>query len=105
EWFAARDPHGIIDYRYTIQMVDVLNSGVIDEDIERSLLRRLNETEFLSPYGVHSLSKVDIGYVQVDIDNGGGGTCTLFPPQIAELLYRDGHSAMADDIMKRILWW
>lgn len=105
EWFAFRDPRGRKDFRYTIQMFYLLNSGVIDEDIERGLLRRLNEKEFLSPYGVHSLSKLDIGYDQVDIDNGGGGTCTLFPPQIAELLYRDGRSSMADDIMKRILWW
>mgnify|MGYP003344925615 CR=1 FL=1 len=44
-------------------------------------------------------------YDQIDIDNGGGGACTSFPPQIAERLYKLGKPAPADEILKRILWW
>ena len=76
------------------------------EQQEAGLLAHLNsEVEFLSEYGLHSLSKTDIAYDQVDIDNGGGGSYTSFPPQIAERLYKAGQPAAAENILKRILWW
>jgi hypothetical protein len=68
-------------------------------------LSHLNEKEFLSEYGLHSMSKQDIAYDQVDIDNGGGGICTCFPPQIMERLYKAGRPKEAENILKRILWW
>lgn len=105
KWFAYADEKGNKEMRYTIQMFYLLNSDVIDEEIERGLLSHLNESEFFSEYGFHSMSKKDVAYDQVDIDNGGGGSCTLFPPQIAQLLYDAGKPEIADDIMRRILWW
>ena len=65
-------------------------SGVLDAEEEAGLLGHLNETEFLSQFGLHSMAKTDVAYDQVDIDNGGGGACTCFPPQIAERLYKAG---------------
>ena len=105
KWFAYADDKGNKDVRYTVQMFYLFNSDVIDDEIEQGLLSHLNEDEFFSDYGLHSMSKKDIAYDQVDIDNGGGGICTIFPPQIAELLYNDGKPEMADNIMGRILWW
>ena len=79
---------------------------MLDAEEEAGLLNHLNsEDEFLSEFGLHSLSKTDIAYDQVDIDNGGGGSYTSFPPQIAERLYKAGQSAAAENILKRILWW
>ncbi len=104
-WFRFEDGQGHADLRYTIQIFKLFGSGVLDANEEAGLLAHLNETEFLSEYGVHSLSKTDIAYDQVDIDNGGGGACTCFPPQIAERLYKSGHVLEADDILRRILWW
>ena len=105
KWFAYADDKGNKDVRYTVQMFYLFNSDVIDDEIEQGLLSHLNEDEFFSDYGLHSMSKKDIAYDQVDIDNGGGGICTIFPPQIAGLLYNDGKPEMADNIMGRILWW
>ena len=51
------------------------------------------------------MSKKDPAYDQVDVDNGGGGSCTTFAPIISEFLYKDGRVAAADNIMNRILWW
>jgi hypothetical protein len=51
------------------------------------------------------MAKHDPAYDQVDIDNGGGGICTCFPPQIIEKLYKAGHPDVAEDILRRILWW
>ena len=48
---------------------------------------------------------MDVAYDQVDIDNGGGGACTCFPPQVIERLYKAGHPREAEDILRRILWW
>jgi hypothetical protein len=105
KWFWYADDKGGKDVRYTIQMFMLLNSDVIDDEIKQGLLSHLNEEEFLSDYGLLSMSKKDMAYDQVDIDNGGGGVCTIFPPRISELLYKDGNPGMADEIMRRILWW
>jgi hypothetical protein len=86
-------------------MFKLFNSPVLDAEEEAGLLSHLNETEFLSAQGLHSMSKTDVAYDQVDIDNGGGGACTCFPPQIAERLYKCGHADHAHDIIRRILWW
>ena len=51
------------------------------------------------------MSKLDIAYDQDDIDNGGGGICTHFTNQICAQLYEMGYSALASDILRRILWW
>lgn len=97
--------NGIKDIRYTVQMFKFLNSPVIDEKEREGLISHLNEEEFLSKFGLHSMSKKDLAYDQDDIDNGGGGICTHFTMQICAQLYEIGKSALATDILKRVLWW
>lgn len=104
QWWSFKDPTGRSEFRYTMQMFKVIGSGVLDEE-EELMIGRLNEEEFLSEYGFHSISKKDPAYDQVDIDNGGGGACCCFPPQIAERLYKAGYAVEAEDILSRILWW
>ncbi|HEX7010908.1 MAG TPA: hypothetical protein VF184_13080 [Phycisphaeraceae bacterium] len=104
-WYVFRDPAGRTGLRYTVQMFKLIGSGVLDDKHLQGLLSHLNEDEFLSDYGLHSMSKRDEAYDQVDIDNGGGGICVCFPPQIMERLYRIGRADLAQDILKRILWW
>lgn len=93
------------DIRYTVQMFKFINSPVIDKEERDGLISHLNEREFLSEFGLHSMSKLDIAYDQDDIDNGGGGICTHFTNQICAQLYEMGYSALASDILCRILWW
>ncbi|MCL5096583.1 MAG: hypothetical protein M1608_03420 [Candidatus Omnitrophica bacterium] len=104
-WFRFEDEKGKSEPRYTVQMFKPIGSGVLDKECEEGLLSHLNEAEFLSAYGLHSLSKRDPAYDQLDIDNGGGGICASFPPQIIERLYQAGHPRLAADIMGRLLWW
>ncbi|MGO8748556.1 MAG: hypothetical protein ACLQNE_21495 [Thermoguttaceae bacterium] len=40
-----------------------------------------------------------------DVDNGGPGACTSFPPNIATRLYEAGRTREAVDIMRRCIWW
>ena len=103
-WFAF-EHGGKRDFRWTVQMYKFIDSAVLDEEQKAGLLSHLNEDEFYSAYGLHSLSKRDEAYDQADIDNGGGGACTLFPTQIAEKLYRAGHPDEASDMLRRVLWW
>jgi hypothetical protein len=104
-WFRFEDANGKSDLRYTVQMFKPVGSGVLDKECEAGLLSHLNENEFLSEYGLHSISKRDPAFDQLDIDNGGGGSCTCFPPQIIERLYQVGQPELAADIMRRLLWW
>ncbi|MBR4889485.1 MAG: hypothetical protein IKU17_10100, partial [Clostridia bacterium] len=103
-WFRFRID-GKDDLRYTVQMFKFLDSAACDEEIRSGLLSHLNEREFLSDFGLHSMSKLDDAYDQVDIDNGGGGICSLFVPVILEQLYRIGACETANDIFRRVLWW
>ncbi len=93
------------DFRYTIQMYKFLNSPVLDEKERTGLLSHLNEEEFLSRFGMHSMAKHDISYDQDDIDNGGGGSCQHFVTEVCSQLYEIGESELATDIVNRILWW
>jgi hypothetical protein len=108
KWFLYKMPDAkppIAAYRYTVQMYYLLGSGVLDQEQESGLLSHLNEDEFLSDYGLHSLAKHDPAYFQPDVDNGGPGACTCFPLNIAKALYIMGKPQLAEDILKRILWW
>ena len=51
------------------------------------------------------MSKTDPAYDPADVDNGGPGACTCFPPQIAERLYKAGRFDAAENLLQRILWW
>ncbi|MBN1553291.1 MAG: hypothetical protein JXA11_00990 [Phycisphaerae bacterium] len=104
-WFHWLDAKGKKQLRYTVQMFKLLDSEVLGREQRQGLLSHLNEKEFLSAYGLHSMAKHDPAYDQVDIDNGGGGCCTCFPPQIIEKLYKAGLPKKAEDILRRILWW
>lgn len=104
-WFRFEDGKGKRELRYTVQMFKPVGSGVFDQKCEAGLLSHLNQDEFLSAYGLHSLSKRDPGYDQLDVDNGGGGICTSFPPQIIERLYQAGQPKLAADVLNRLLWW
>ena len=86
-------------------MFKFINSGVIDQKERDGLVSHLNEKEFLSKYGLHSMSKTDEAYDQDDIDNGGGGICTHFTMQICAQLYEMGYDAIATDILERVYWW
>jgi hypothetical protein len=106
KWFKFQDTRtGIKENRYTVQMFYLLNSDVLDKEQQDGLISHLNENEFLSTYGLHSLAKGDLAYDPNDVDNGGPGSCTSFPLNIAKSLYLSGYALKADDILRRILWW
>lgn len=104
-WYDFITRSGARDTRYTVQMFKLIGSPVLGKEEEAGLVSHLNGKEFLSAYGLHSMSKLDPAYDQIDIDNGGGGICGSFVPQIAERLYRTGRSREAEDLLGRVLWW
>jgi len=91
--------------RYTAEIFELFGTGVLERNEEKGLLSHINEKEFLSEFGLHSMSKKDPAYHQEDIDNGGGGICTCILPVIIEKLYKSGCHKEANDILGRILWW
>ena len=108
KWFRWRDADGHLTNRYTIQMFKTLGfpeGWTLTREQHEALLSHLNEEEFLGEYGMHSMAKHDPAYDQVDIDNGGGGSCVFFAPEIAEKLYLEGEQEMAEKIIRRLFWW
>ncbi len=105
KWYDHIDATGKRDTRYTIQMFKFLNSPVIGQYEREALLSHINETEFLSKFGMHSMSKLDPAYDQDDIDNGGGGSCHHLRTEVCARLYEIGEDALATDILRRIYWW
>lgn len=104
-WLGFQSDKGSIELRYTNIIFTLIGTGVLDKEEELGLVGHLNEKEFLSDYGIHSISKLDPAYDQVDIDHGGGGSYVAFPALIAESLYKAGYPDPAEDILRRILWW
>lgn len=96
--------NGNREKRYTVQMFKFFSSPVIDDPMRRRLADHLNEREFLSKFGLHSMSKTDPAYDQIDIDNGGGGICMQFTMHIALQLYEAGYDALATDLLQRVRW-
>ncbi len=105
KWYDFINKDGVRDIRYTVQMFKFLNSPVTGTEEREGLISHLNEREFLSAFGLHSMSKLDEAYDQDDIDNGGGGICPHFTMQICSQLYETGYEALATDIFRRVLWW
>ncbi|MCX6983532.1 MAG: hypothetical protein NT118_02110 [Lentisphaerae bacterium] len=106
-WFAFINTSGnkLKEFRYTNLIFELFGTGVLYKEQEQGLLKHLNNEEFLSDYGMHSISKKDPAYNQIDIDQGGGGSCSSVLPCIIERIYKAGYTNEADNILKRILWW
>ncbi len=105
KWFNFTNGQGQPETRWTMQMFKLFGSSVLDEETETGLMSHLNDKEFLSEHGMHSIAKGDPAYDPADVDNGGPGACTCFPPQIAERLYKAGRPNQAEDIVRRCIWW
>ncbi len=105
KWFDFINGKGKGETRWTVQIFKLFGSSVLDEETQSGLMSHLNEKEFLSEHGLHSLAKNDPEYDKNDVDNGGPGACTCFPPQIAERLYKAGRPKQGGDILQRCLWW
>lgn len=105
KWFLTIDTLGNRHFSPSIQIFDMLRCGVFSKEQEIKIISHLNETEFLSRYGVHSLSKKDPGYDINDADWGGPGVYAGDAPELIEDLYYSGYPEKAEDVLKSILWW
>ena len=83
KWLGFQREDGSLELRYSNIIFTLIGTGALDKEQERELVGHLNEKEFLSDYGLHSISKLDPAYDQVDIDHGGGGSYVAFPGMIA----------------------
>ena len=104
-WYDFISADGERSLLYTVQMFKFLDSPVIGQEEREALIAHLNDREFLSKFGVHSISKLDEQYSQDDIDNGGGGICNFFAMRICDKLYALGYDTLATDILRRTYWW
>jgi len=104
-WLVSKDLDGNSHSGWSIQVFDTLRTGVLNHEQAAALAEHLNEREFLSQYGVHSLSKLDPGYDCSDVDWGGPGVYSGDGPELMEDLYLSGLYEKGDEVLKRIIWW
>lgn len=105
KWFHCRDKDRQLQLCYSIQIFDMLRVGVLSRRQAEGLVKHLNEQEFLSEWGVHSMSKKDPGYDPDDMDWGGPGVYAGDAPELVMDLLNAGFEQEGIDVLKRILWW
>jgi hypothetical protein len=105
QWLNTLDEKGNPRIAYSIQIFDVLRTGMLSKPQEKGILSHLNEKEFLSQWGVHSLATTDPGYDPGDVDWGGPGAYTGDPTELVVDLCQAGYAEQGMDVLKRILWW
>lgn len=104
-WFCCKYPDGHKETVYSIQVFDMLRTGVCTPAMKKRMLEQLEEGKFLFPYGVSSISKADsIHYEVTDTDWGGGGAYSGDLPQLALDLYHENLPEKAWDVLQRQFW-
>ena len=105
QWVRSLDAEGNPQNAYSIQVFDVLRSGILSKKEEQAVLSHLKEGEFLSEWGVHSLAVSDPGYDPKDVDWGGPGVFAGDAPELIIDLLDAGYIDQGIDLLNRILWW
>jgi hypothetical protein len=104
-WFICKYPDGHKELVYSIQVFDILRTGVCTPAMKKRIIEQLKEQKFLFPFGVSSISKADsLHYEVTDTDWGGGGAYAGDVPQLALDLYHEGFPEKAWDVLKRQFW-
>jgi len=104
-WFKCLYPDGASELVYSIQIYDLLGRGILDHEQEQRILSRLNASEFLSPFGVHSVSKTDDRHFDLgDVDWSGPGCFVGDPGNLLEELFSMNERQLAWNVMERMLW-
>jgi hypothetical protein len=104
-WFDCKYPDGHRERVYSIQVFDMLRTGVCTPAMKRRMVAQLVENKFLFPYGVSSVAKSDsLHYEVTDTDWGGGGSYSGDVPQLALDLYHEHMPRKAWDVLRRQFW-
>ncbi len=104
-WINTLDEHGNPRISYSIQIFDIIRTGMLTREQELGILTHLKEGEFLSEWGIHSLAVTDPGYDTRDVDWGGPGAYTGDPAELVTDLCQAGYADQGVDLLERILWW
>ena len=105
QWFASVYPNGFRDYSHSVQVYAAMRAGACTPAMEKSLVSRLNDREFLGSYGVTSVSKSDsVHFEVIDTDWSGSGSYTGTGPTVALTMYERGYPEVGWDVLKRHFW-
>jgi hypothetical protein len=96
---------GFRDYVKSIQVFDVMGSGVCTPEMEKALVAELTDSGFLGNCGMSAISKSDsVHFEVIDTDWAGGGAYVGDIPQTALIMYERGYPKNGWDILKRHFW-
>jgi hypothetical protein len=105
-WFENLYPDGSRHLVWSYHLFDLLGTSFLSDARMQRMVSHLKEGEFLAPYGMYSISKVDrVHWDLEDVDWGGGGQYAGGPLRIAESLFRLGFHQSGWDILNRCALW
>lgn len=105
-WYGTRQRDGAVIPVFSIQIFDLLRfPGLVPAARAQRVVAHLNQSEFLGPWGVRSMSVQDRLFDYNDHDWAGPMTYTGDGPQLVADLFGAGFEREAMDALERILWW
>lgn len=104
-WLNSLDANKKRKLCYSVMCFSTLRTNILTKKMQKALVQHLNEDEFLSQWGIYSLSLKDAGFDPGDADWGGPGIYTGAGPELVSDLFSKGFYDKGVEILKRILWW
>ncbi|MGO8747413.1 MAG: hypothetical protein ACLQNE_15625 [Thermoguttaceae bacterium] len=105
-WFESEAPEGSRHLVWSYHVFDLLGTHVLSDTQRLRMVGHLRDGEFLGPYGLYGISKVDrVHWDWLDPDFGGGGQYTAMPMRITESLFVSGQPQLAWDVLLRCVHW
>lgn len=101
-WFDNLYPDGKKGITWGYHLLDLLDKNDLSGYQAHRMVQHLTDGEFMAPYGLFAVSKVDeLHFDQIDTDWGGGGQYNGMTLRIAKNLFERGYGMQAWEILKR----
>jgi hypothetical protein len=105
-WYGTKQRDGKVVPIYSIQIFELLRvSGLVSRDRAEKLMMHLNDSEFIAPWGIRSMSIKDRLFDYNDHDWAGAMSYTGTGPELSADFFSAGFPAQGWMALNKILWW
>ena len=105
-WYGTKQRDGSVVPVYSIQIFELLRvPGLVPRERAEKLMAHLNDSEFVAPWGIRSMSIKDRLFDYDDHDWAGGMSYTGTGPELSADFFSAGFPAQGWLALNKILWW